>query len=195
MAQAVFDEHPLEEYLRGPWNFGSTTNTCLLLLSKDAGESPQILPGISLELEREMDPYHDLFDSAWDEEPLPNWCPQILLEFIQVSTLYNYFLVWIRAAWIIGKPFPLSLALPSHCNQNNANHNFLIISFSSQLFPQSNQVTRPVLLLSGSSTPLSLRLFSRHLFQHPIPTARRVPPVFPESCLIVEGPAWISITQ
>ncbi|KIM39660.1 hypothetical protein M413DRAFT_447124 [Hebeloma cylindrosporum] len=66
MAQAVFDEHPLEGYLR------------------DAGESPLTLPGISLELEREMDPYHDLFDSAWDEEPLPNWCPQILLEFIQL---------------------------------------------------------------------------------------------------------------
>lgn len=71
---------------------------CAYFCSIDAGESPLILPGISLELEREMDPYHDLFDSAWDE-PSPSRCPQILLEFIQVSTfLYNYRIVWIRAA-------------------------------------------------------------------------------------------------
>jgi len=47
-----------------------------------------------MELEREMDPYYDLFDSALDEESLQNWCPQPLLDFIQVSIfLCNFRLV------------------------------------------------------------------------------------------------------
>jgi hypothetical protein len=64
---------------------GWTPNTRLKIYSKDAGESPLMLPGISMELEREMDPYYDLFGSAWDEEPLQNWCPRMLLDVIQVS--------------------------------------------------------------------------------------------------------------
>jgi len=49
-----------------------------------------------MELEHEMDLYYDLFNSAWDEELLLNWCPQILLKSIQVSTLCNYHFVWIQ---------------------------------------------------------------------------------------------------
>ncbi|KAF8972738.1 hypothetical protein BDZ97DRAFT_2070616 [Flammula alnicola] len=66
MAQALFDEHPLEEYLR------------------EAGESPMLIPGISPELEQEIDPYYGLYDDDMSDECQLDWCPLILLEFLEV---------------------------------------------------------------------------------------------------------------
>ncbi|KAF9479553.1 hypothetical protein BDN70DRAFT_878612 [Pholiota conissans] len=66
MAQALFDEHPLEEYLR------------------ESGESPTVMPGISSELEQELDPHYGLFDDMEPEDLPADWCPPILLEFLEL---------------------------------------------------------------------------------------------------------------
>ncbi|KDR80851.1 hypothetical protein GALMADRAFT_91528 [Galerina marginata CBS 339.88] len=65
MAQALFDEHPLEEYLRG------------------AGESLVSIPGTTTELERELDPNFEFLDDSFDGS-VPDWRPPYLLEFIEV---------------------------------------------------------------------------------------------------------------
>ncbi|KAF8159343.1 hypothetical protein B0H34DRAFT_796600 [Crassisporium funariophilum] len=66
MAQALFNEHPLGEYLR------------------DAGEASSLMPGISPELQQEIDPNHGFFDEISDEDQ-QDWCPQVLLDFVEVS--------------------------------------------------------------------------------------------------------------
>ncbi|KAF9038637.1 hypothetical protein BJ165DRAFT_1531697 [Panaeolus papilionaceus] len=66
MAQAVFDEHPLEEYLR------------------DAGETSMMMPGISTELEVEIDPHPEIFEETSDDNDEPEWCPEWLSHFLEV---------------------------------------------------------------------------------------------------------------
>ena len=52
----------------------------------DAGENQFSIPGISSDLERELDPNFDCSDDDDDDdEPLPEWRPQLLLDFIQAS--------------------------------------------------------------------------------------------------------------
>ncbi|TFK39688.1 hypothetical protein BDQ12DRAFT_649037 [Crucibulum laeve] len=66
MAQALFAEHPLEEYLR------------------DAGEA-EFMPGSSAELEQEIDTMRDLYLETPDDD-LVEWRPQLLIqlsEFIE----------------------------------------------------------------------------------------------------------------
>ncbi|PPQ68050.1 hypothetical protein CVT26_007334 [Gymnopilus dilepis] len=68
MAQALFDEHPLEEYLR------------------DAGESPLTIPGICTQVEREIDPYFDIYYEETPEEVEVEWRPQLLIELVEFDT-------------------------------------------------------------------------------------------------------------
>ncbi|KAF8874053.1 hypothetical protein CPB84DRAFT_1798036 [Gymnopilus junonius] len=66
MAQALFDEHPLEEYLR------------------DAGESRLSIPGICTQIEREIDPYFDIYYEETFEEAQAEWRPQLLIEIVEL---------------------------------------------------------------------------------------------------------------
>ncbi|KAF9465535.1 hypothetical protein BDZ94DRAFT_1188976 [Collybia nuda] len=63
MAQALFDEHPLEIYLRS------------------AGEEPQFIPGSSPELELELDPTRFTLDDGEDEEL--EWRPLFLIKICE----------------------------------------------------------------------------------------------------------------
>jgi hypothetical protein len=54
--------------------------------SLDAGENQFSIPGISSDLERELDPNFDCSnDDENDDEPLPEWRPRLLVEFLQAS--------------------------------------------------------------------------------------------------------------
>ncbi|KAF4610441.1 hypothetical protein D9613_007209 [Agrocybe pediades] len=68
MAQPLFDEHPLEEYLR------------------EAGETPLLIPGSSSEWEREIDPYFDFVDEEGEaqEGSLADWYPQYVIELVEL---------------------------------------------------------------------------------------------------------------
>ncbi|PPR07001.1 hypothetical protein CVT24_011087 [Panaeolus cyanescens] len=65
MAQPVFDEHPLEEYLR------------------DAGETSTLMPGISAELEVEIDPHPEITEETSQDDEL-EWCPEWITRFLEI---------------------------------------------------------------------------------------------------------------
>ncbi len=48
-----------------------------------------LIPGISAELEQEIDPNYGLFDDATPEEYELDWCPPIVLELFKVSLAWN----------------------------------------------------------------------------------------------------------
>ncbi|KAM6497321.1 hypothetical protein JOM56_007794 [Amanita muscaria] len=64
MVQAIFDNHPLGEYLR------------------DAGEIGEVMPGISSELAAEIDPF--VFSDLIDEDESPEWRPRMLIQFFDI---------------------------------------------------------------------------------------------------------------
>lgn len=67
MAQALFDEHPLEQYLR------------------NAGEARDLIPGSTVDLELELDPLWGM-DLAEDDRDLEEWRPLFLINIIEVFT-------------------------------------------------------------------------------------------------------------
>ncbi|KAG5643064.1 hypothetical protein DXG03_001621 [Asterophora parasitica] len=69
MAQALFDEHPLEQYLR------------------NAGEARDIIPGSTADLELELDPMWGMDvdeDPHEDSEDLEEWRPLFLIKIMEV---------------------------------------------------------------------------------------------------------------
>ncbi|KAG6840509.1 hypothetical protein C0991_006306 [Blastosporella zonata] len=67
MAQAVFDEHPLEQYLR------------------NAGEAQDLMPGSTIELESELDPWWATELGAGEEEDEGvEWRPLFMIQAIEV---------------------------------------------------------------------------------------------------------------
>ena len=51
----------------------------------DAGESPLSIPGICTQVEREIDPYFDIYYEETPEEVEVEWRPQLLIELVEVS--------------------------------------------------------------------------------------------------------------
>lgn len=84
MAQALFDEHPLEEYLRGVLVHRSNAPPDLHVDVIDAGESSITIPGISSELECELDPNHSDFHDDASDDTMLDWLPQYIIEFLEV---------------------------------------------------------------------------------------------------------------
>jgi hypothetical protein len=88
MAQALFDEHPLEKYLRGEFSLLHETRFVVLILRDiEAGETSELMPGISSELELEIDTMRDFYaNSAEDEEGNEDaeWCPRVVLNLVEV---------------------------------------------------------------------------------------------------------------
>ncbi|KAG6817315.1 hypothetical protein H0H87_010332 [Tephrocybe sp. NHM501043] len=68
MAQALFDEHPLEQYLR------------------NAGETQELMPGSTTELESELDPWWgtDLVVEDDEDEDGPEWWPPFIFQATEV---------------------------------------------------------------------------------------------------------------
>lgn len=88
MAQALFDEHPLGEYLRGlffPMHWSSIGNISLLA---DNGEIPLLIPGTYPASEQELIDFSTGFDENSDGYR-NEWPPQFLLDFIEVSLFYH----------------------------------------------------------------------------------------------------------
>ncbi|KAF8336159.1 hypothetical protein F5887DRAFT_987397 [Amanita rubescens] len=67
MAQAVFEDHPLADYLR------------------DVGELGELMPGTSSELETEIDPFRTVFPNDEDDlETIAEWRPRLLIELLDI---------------------------------------------------------------------------------------------------------------
>lgn len=139
MAQAVFEDHPLAEYLRSKpmLVFLGSMLTC-----KDAGEIGELMPGTSFELQTEFDPFINTFPTDEDDlEALAEWRPRLLIELLDVCTVSVYCQV------------PLIVSIPrSYMPSSN--------SYSPPC--------RPTRLWSGSSTTLSHPRYCRLLYRHPI---------------------------
>lgn len=87
MAQAIFDEHPLGDYLRGlyfPMRYSSIINIYLLA---EYGEMPLLIPGTYPVSEQELIALDEHSDGDHKE-----WLPGILVDFIEVSYLLHFVL-------------------------------------------------------------------------------------------------------
>lgn len=89
MAQALFDEHPLGDYLRGSYIPSRPLERYKNhIIGTDNGETPLLIPGIYPALEQEL---VDLIaghnsNSSGDYK---EWLPRVLLDFIEVSLLLS----------------------------------------------------------------------------------------------------------
>jgi len=86
MAQAVFDQHPLGDYLRGRCVTKQHSNDTLIRCLLEAGESQFSIPGITSDFERELDPNFNQVDQDLDVCQ-PEWRPRLLIEVLQVSAV------------------------------------------------------------------------------------------------------------
>jgi len=88
MAQALFDDHPLEEYLRSTSSKLSrvhTSNTSPIHIG--AGEDPEFIPGSSAALELELELLRHAQSGDSDHLEEFEWRPLFLIQMIEVSRL------------------------------------------------------------------------------------------------------------
>lgn len=181
MAQALFDEHPLGDYLRGSY-IPIRQSGILLMLLADNGETPLLIPGIYPAMEQELvDLNNGLDANSWGDHK--EWLPRVLLDFIEVSLLLfdlGYTLDFCRNITFAFTSFnKITISLTNH----------LVFRFSRVLYPRLMQIIQ--VLLSRSS---SIILFHRPSF--PLPCHRHILDVLhlfhsPESLFIAETLAWI----
>jgi hypothetical protein len=87
MAQAVFDEHPIEQYLRGKCQ-ATGRQPRLVDVGLDAGETREPMPGTTTELELELDPMAFTELSLDDDEELEEWRPRFVIQLYEVCCDY-----------------------------------------------------------------------------------------------------------
>ncbi|KAG6811304.1 hypothetical protein H0H92_008061 [Tricholoma furcatifolium] len=80
MAQALFDEHPLEQYLR------------------NAGEAQDLIPGSTAELETELDPLRGIVLENDEDEDGPEWRPPFMIKALEV--MHSQILVSTRTQFL-----------------------------------------------------------------------------------------------
>jgi hypothetical protein len=140
MAQALFDEHPLGDYLRGSYIPIRYSGMRIMLLA-DNGETPLLIPGIHPALEQELVDLNVGLDpnSSGDYK---EWLPRVLLDFIQVSFLLLILVPTLHYRWNI------TFAVTVPFTKIVSNH--LVFSFSRLLYPQLTQIIQAPLSRSSS---------------------------------------------
>jgi hypothetical protein len=80
MAQPLFDDHPLQQYLRGLTISYVLLQFYLGMRFTAAGEPPEVMPGSTPEFLQDLDE----FEPDLDDEP--EWRPDLLVRVLEVRS-------------------------------------------------------------------------------------------------------------